>query len=106
MKDIERQIQLYKTTENDIVSLNGHTIVTAQKLTASHESVIDSSDIMINLSGKLAAKDAAYNSFGGLTFGQRLNSQHGKAEGNKRKIPHLERSRLKMCDTRPKTGGS
>lgn len=46
------------------------TLATAQKLTASHESVIDSgSDIMINLSGKLAAKDAAYNSFGGLNFG-------------------------------------
>lgn len=51
------------------------TLATAQKLTASHESVIDSgSDITINLSGKLAAKDAAYNSFGGLNFGQRLES--------------------------------
>lgn len=69
------------------MSLNCHTIATAQKLIASHESVIDSgSDIMINLSGKLAAKDAAYNSFGGLTFGQRLNSHHGKAEGNEKKF--------------------
>ena len=63
------------------------TLATAQKLTASHESVIDSgSDIMINLSGKLAAKDAAYNSFGGLNFGQRLNSHPGKAQGNEKKI--------------------
>jgi len=69
------------------MSSNCHTIATAQKLTTSHESVIDSgSDIMINLSGKLAAKDAAYNSFGGLNFGQRLNSHHGKAEGNGRKF--------------------
>lgn len=63
------------------------TLATAQKLTASHESVIDSgSDIMINLSGKLAAKDAAYNSFGGLNFGQRLNSHPGKAQGNVKKF--------------------
>lgn len=63
------------------------TLATAQKLTASHESVIDSgSDIMINLSGKLAAKDAAYNSFGRLKFGQRLNTHHGKAEGNVKKF--------------------
>ena len=63
------------------------TLATAQKLTASHESVIDSgSDIMINLPGKLAAKDAAYNSFGGLNFGQRLNSHPGKAQGNEKKF--------------------
>ena len=63
------------------------TLATAQKLTASHESVIDSgSDIMINLSGKLAAKDAAYNSFGRLNFGQRLNTHHEKAEGKVKKF--------------------
>lgn len=75
------------------------TLATAQKLTASHESVIDSgSDIMINLSGKLAAKDAAYNSFGGLNFGQRLNSHHGKAgETRKNSATRAEWSGLKMC---------